>query len=187
IDFILRQIREVGHAPAPFLNDRRNPRPIQPCTDVHQRRKVWRRAFSVVVMANAALALINRLAAQLLCCVRRELRIPWDVIRIHVQNAGLWVERRTTPLRAPIKSRKDDRWLLGTEWNKLPRAVESAELLQRPLVCLGRTRREHVLSQQLTRIRLRLYRQALFRCGHFAGQVALRIFLVLDWEQWLAI
>src|SRR6266404_1671270 len=51
---------------------------------------------------------------------------------------------------------------------------------------LGRAVRQHLGGQELTRIGSRLQRKRLLPCGDFAGQIASRIFPVLDWEERLA-
>src|SRR5579872_280896 len=56
-------------------------------------------------------------------------------------------------------------------------------MIERPLVSFGRSRRQHILGEQLTRIWRRPRRQALLICCFFSGKRALRIFLVFDRDQ----
>src|SRR5579871_3465247 len=56
-------------------------------------------------------------------------------------------------------------------------------MIERPLVSFGRSHRQRVFSEQLTRIWRRPRRQALLICCFFSRKRALRIFLVFDRNQ----
>src|SRR6478672_6132983 len=137
-------------------------------------------------MADRALALVNTFSAELVGCIGGQLRVPGNVVGIDIQNAGFGIECWSSPFSATVESRENDCRLLRVEGNKLSCALERSKLCDRPLVRLRRSVGQHVFGQDLARIRCGLRRKALLICSTFPGEIALRIFLVLDGKERLA-
>src|SRR4051812_32478507 len=110
-------------------------------------------------MADRALALINSFACCLIAGVLRQFNRPGHLVGIDVQDAGLWIIGRPSPLRAAIKAGENDSVFIRTQGNELAVAAKRPKLLERPLVRLWSAIGQHVLRQTLPSIRLGLGRE----------------------------
>jgi len=82
---------------------------------------------------------------------------------------------RPSPFRPAVKTRKDDCVLVSRSGNKLALVAKTPELVQRPLVCLGRAVGQHLFRQALARIGCRLGGKRLLRSRNFSFEVAPRM------------
>src|SRR5262249_42713213 len=154
--------------------------------DAHERRNLRRRAGAIVAVAQRTVLEVQR-ASALPARVGRELARPRQVVRVHVVEAGLWIERLPAVLRAAVVPRKDDRRPVDGERNELAVAPHLRELLDRRGVRLWRAIGQQICGQALTRKRQRSDRQRLLRGGDLAGNRARGILGVLDREERLAV
>src|SRR5207248_5055648 len=113
----------------------------------------------LLTMTDGALAGVHTLRSILLCLGRSalgQLTRPRDVIGVQIEDVGLGIEGLAAPLRATIQSREDYGFTGRGEGNELTFASERAETIERPLMCLGRARCQHVFGHQLARVGSRL-------------------------------
>src|SRR5438105_7479940 len=96
-------------------------------------------------MTNRALALINAFATQRITDVLGEFDRPCHLIGIDVENSRVSIKGGTAPLRAAVKTGKDNGVLSRAQRDELPFAAIASKLLQRPLVPFRSTVGEHVL------------------------------------------
>src|SRR5215469_7198581 len=100
-------------------------------------------------MANGALALINGLSTQAAGGVLGQLDRPCHFIGIDVENSGVGIERRATPLSSAVEPGENDGVFSGAQRNELPIAAIAAELLENPFVRLRSPVGEPVVGQAL--------------------------------------
>src|SRR5260221_8795917 len=134
-------------------------------------------------MADGAMGLVNADAAGFVSGVLGERARPRQIVGVHIKDAGLRIKCRPTPFRAAIESRKNNGVFPHAEWNELPFAAEVTELLNRPLMHFRSAIGQQVFRQKLTRKRRRLGGKRLLVCGNLSGNIAWRIFMVLDGKQ----
>ena len=134
--------------PAPLRDDRRQlRRRDRRCADVDERREsaaarpCGRRRGTTRSSAGTAAGRRRR------PCVSAMPPVHGQVVRVHVEQAGLRIERGAAPLRAAVEAGKDDRLLAGTRTARTGRRCGTcANCSTRPLVRLRRAGGQHVLA-----------------------------------------
>src|SRR5690349_21259835 len=78
-----------------------------------------------------------------------EVRSPGHLVRVHVKESRLRVERGAAPFRSTVEPGEDDRLLVNSKRHELRASVERPETLDSPLVRLRSPIRQHILRQRL--------------------------------------
>src|SRR5579871_5480841 len=81
--------------------------------------------------------------------VLNKVRGPGHLVRVHVEEPRLGVERRSTPFRSAVKAGEDDCLLIDAKRNKLRAAVKRPETLDSPAVRLRSPVGQHLFCQGL--------------------------------------
>ena len=135
-------------------------------------------------MADGALAHVDGLRATL-AGVFEERGGPRHLVRVDVNDLGLGVDRRASPLGATVEARKHEGFLSQAEGDKVSFVDRISEMLNGPLMSF-RTRSQHVFGERLTRVRYWPSRQSLLTRSDVARHSAGGIFAVLNRNQRLA-
>ena len=140
----------------------------------------------IVTMATRAMLQIQPASAAA-GVARRQASGPRDVVGVDVEHSGRRIDRRPSPLGAPVETREDDRLTSDGERHKEPAVLERPQLLDGPPVRLWRACGQHALVQHLPRKRLRGHRNRLSVGRHLTWDGARRELPVIDRKERLAV
>src|ERR1700722_8489125 len=130
-------------------------------------------------MANGALAQVESLGSMGFV-IFSEAAGPRQIVGVDVENSALGIDRLASPLRSAVEAGEDDGFFVETEGNELALAAECFELIDRPLMHLGRARAENIGGEKLSREGRGFGGQALLGGGLLSGHRAWRIFLAFE-------
>ena len=163
------------HAAGAFADDPCDVVARHPIADADERRRL-RRTTAILAMAGRALAVVERGVV-----VRDQPDDPGHLVRVHVQERRLRIERGPAPFGAAVDAGKDDR-AVERRRREEPLA-HAAELRQHGGVRLGRARGYHRFGQFLARERRRLERVRLPLRQQLAVDRRRRHFSIANREQ----
>src|SRR5882757_1287448 len=107
-------------------------------------------------MTDAALAAIYCFSGAFSGVILLQATCPGHLVGINVDDPGLHIYCWTTPLGTTVEAGKDDCLLIEAEGHKLAFAAKCSKLLNRPRMSLRCTICQHIFSQDLACIWLRL-------------------------------
>src|ERR1700722_1056576 len=103
-----------------------------------------------------------------------------NIIRVDINNIGLRIDGRPSPLRPAIEPGEHNRVLANRKWHELAGTAKSSKLLQRPLMNLRIAVGKQIFGQDLACERSWLPRKPLGPGSDFAWHIAGWGFLVVD-------
>src|SRR5215472_13549231 len=176
------QIRKSGHA-TPAIFDRGSDFcSLHTVAHADERRDRGRGTGAIFSVTDSALGQID-VPRAVGTGIFRKGASPGHVVRIDVDDSRLRIDRRATPFRAAVKTRKDYRVFADAKGDELPVITKGLELFERPAVRFWRPVGQKVCAQSLPGKGRGPCRKRLFRGGLLAPKIAGRIFPILDREK----